>query len=181
MNSMTIFGDSWVAAANRGRPGYARLTPLLLARVGQFNGAGGTGFVATSGERLAYSSRLDQLAKMPSDLLLLQASGNDAPHDFAEVESAADSFLRQAMPHFQRTVVLGPLWAGEGRERLPQLRDVIASAASRHGVPFIDGLDWMRERDMGPDPFHPSWRGHLRLARKVARAVRNSQAMPTSR
>lgn len=168
------FGDSFVAAADRGRPGYARILPLLLLSKGRHMGSGGTGFVKTNGAKPAYPARLDDLLVQDADTLIIQASGNDAPCDLEEVRLAAKDFLAATTARFPRIVVLGPMWAIEGREHLPTLRDVMRDVCAELGIQFIDALDWISPRWIGPDGAHPTWRGHLLIAWKASRAIRRS-------
>lgn len=171
MGIMT-FGDSFVAAADRGRPGYARLMPLLLASKGHHMGSGGTGFVKTNGTRPAYPARLNDLLAHEADTVIIQASGNDAPCDLEEVRLAAKDFLTAAVARFPKLLVLGPMWAIEGREHLPALRDTMRDVCGELGITFIDALDWLSPRWIGPDGAHPTWGGHLLIAWKLAGAMR---------
>lgn len=165
------FGDSFVAAANRGRPGYARLTPLLLASQGRHMGSGGTGFVKTSGARPAYSGRLAAMLAQDAETVIVQASGNDASCDLDEVRAAARDFLAVARDRFTRVFVLGPMWAIEGRENLPALRDTLQEVCDDLGISFIDALGWLSSRWIGPDGAHPTWSGHVVIAFRLARAI----------
>lgn len=171
MKSLLIFGDSYVAAADRGRPGYARLTPLLMLSRGQHMGRGGTGFVKENGARLPYPDRLPDLLATSADLTVVQATGNDAPCDLAAVETAAEEFLAKLIADGRHVVVLGPMWAMDGRENLPALRHTIQRVCDRQGVRFIDALDWLTPRLIGPDGAHPTWRGHAALAWRLSRAL----------
>ena len=168
------FGDSFVAAADHGRPGYARIAPLLLASKGQHMGSGGTGFAKTNGNRPAYPARLAALLARDAHTVIIQASGNDAPCDLEEVRAAAKDFLITAAERFPKLVVLGPMWAIEGRENLPALHDTIREVCTHVSVPFIDALGWLSPRWIGPDGAHPTWAGHALIAWKLARAIRTS-------
>lgn len=167
-----IFGDSYVAAADRGRPGYARIAPLLMLRRGSHMGLGGTGFVKTSGDRPAYAARLAALMNHGTDAVIVQASGNDAPCDLEQVRAAAQDFLTVAAGKSPQLVVVGPMWAIEGRDNLPALRDTIAGVCAGLGIPFIDGLGWLSPRWIGPDGAHPTWGGHAVIAWKLAAAYK---------
>lgn len=178
MRRLLVFGDSYVAAADRGRPGYARLAPMLLVMRGQHIGAGGTGFVKSSSERQPYPARLADLLDRRADLVVVQASGNDALCDFTAVESTAESFLTATVSRFPRVLLLGPMWALDGSERLPELRKRLQSVAERTGAEYVDTDGWLSSRWIGPDGAHPTWPGHVRLAWFTARAVRRSCRRP---
>lgn len=173
MKTIVIFGDSYVAAADRGRPGFARLTPLLMLRRGSHMGRGGTGFVKENGTRLPYPDRLPELLDRRADLTLVQVSGNDAPCDLRAVERAAEDFLCRLIADGRRAVVLGPMWAIEGRDNLSVLRDTVRLVCERCGVPFIDALGWVGPSMMGPDGAHPNLRGHAVVAWRLAVALRS--------
>lgn len=169
-----IVGDSYVAAANRGRPGYARVASLLLGHRPRFIGYGGSGFVRSDG-RPRYEHALPEITATAPRTLVLQVSGNDAVCDLADVEEAMDDFLREvaaACPS-TRTVVMGPFWAKDGAEHLPELAERTAKVCAAHGVPYLGGLGWVQPRHIGPDGAHPTWAGHLALGVRVARAVRS--------
>lgn len=169
---LLVFGDSYVAAADRMRPGYARIVPLLLGWRGEHMGRGGTGFVRTSGDRREYADRLAELLTRRADVLVVQATGNDATCDLADVDAATRAFLSAVVGRFPRVVVIGPMWAKDGSEHLPALRDVTSAATSDAGAEFVDALGWVRPADIGPDGAHPTWAGHWRIARKVATSIR---------
>lgn len=167
-----IFGDSYVAAADRGRPGYARLTPLLLGWRGEHAGLGGTGFVKTAGDRGAYPSRLPELLARHADTVIIQASGNDAPCDLEDVRVAAKDFLTTIAGRFPRVVMLGPMWAKDGAENLPALSSALAAVCDEQGIQFIDALGWLSPRLIGPDGAHPTRLGHAVIAARLAWALR---------
>jgi lysophospholipase L1-like esterase len=171
---LLIFGDSYVAAADRGRPGYARLAPLLLGWRGAHIGVGGTGFVKASGNRRPYPDRLADLLSREADVVVVQASGNDAVCDLSVVEQAAETFVAATVERFPSVLLLGPMWALDGSEHLPELRKRLRAAADRTGVRYVDTSGWLRARWIGSDGAHPTWAGHARLAWLVARAVRRS-------
>lgn len=172
---MLTFGDSFVAAADHCRPGYARLLPLLMLSRGENMGRGGTGFVKASGDRRPYRSRLVDLLSRESDLVVIQSSGNDAGCDLEDVQMAARDFLTAICDRFARVVVIGPMWAIEGRENLPALRDTIGSVCGELDIQFVDALGWLAPRWIGPDGAHPTWAGHALIAWKAARAIRRSR------
>jgi len=170
------FGDSYVAAANRGRPGYARLLPLLTRTKGQHMGLGGTGFVRTSGDRQAYASRLPALLARKADTLIIQATGNDAMCDLGEVQARTKDFLTVVCGAFPKVVVVGPMWAKDGAENLPALRDLTDDVCAELGITFIDALGWLTPKLIGPDGAHPTKLGHAVIAFRLARTLRTSGA-----
>lgn len=167
-----IFGDSYVAAADHGRPGYARIAPLLLFKSGEHMGLGGTGFVQTNGDRPAYSGRLPALLAREAGTVIVQATGNDALCDLADVEAATRDFLTVAAGRFPRVIVLGPMWAKDGAENLPAIRDLTAAVCAELDIEFVDALGWLSPRLIGPDGAHPNWLGHAVISVRLALAVR---------
>lgn len=162
MWAVLIFGDSYVAA----RWSYARL--LGASRMGR----GGTGFVRASGDRLPYPDRLPDLLAADADVVVVQATGNDALCDLELVEKEAAEFLRPVVERFPRVILLGPMWALDGSEHLPELRDRMRRVADDLDVPLIDALGWLRPALIGPDGAHPTRRGHAVIAWRLARALR---------
>lgn len=172
-----VFGDSYVAAGNRMRPGWGRIVAVLLGRRPILLGRGGTGFVRVGPDgRLPYGARLHELLAAPADIAIVQATGNDAVCDIAEVAVATEAFLREAANRFERLYVIGPMWALDGSERLPELRDATRDVCARVGVPFVDALGWLTARDIGPDGAHPTWAGHWKIARRAAGQIRRVRA-----
>ena len=173
-----IFGDSYVAAADRGRPGYARIAPLLMLSKGEYMGLGGTGFVRTNGDRPAYAGRLPALLAREAGTVIVQATGNDALSDLSTVAAATRDFLTVTAARFPRVIVLGPMWAKDGAGNLSALRDLTARTCAELGIEFIDALGWLSPRLIGPDGAHPTWLGHAVIAARLARAVRRSSKTP---
>lgn len=171
MRQAVIFGDSYVAA----RYSYARITPALLGYRGRRMGLGGTGFVKAAVDgRQPYHTRFEALVAARPDLAIVQGSGNDAPCDLVKVGEATATFLndlRDRLPDTQ-VIVLSCMWAIEGREHLPALRDVTREACAAQGVPFVDALGWLRADLIGPDGAHPTVKGHAVIAWNAAREVR---------
>lgn len=141
----------------------------MLARRGLAQGLGGTGFVASDGERGPYATRLPTLRALDYDELVLQVSGNDAKHPVALVYSEADKFLAQ-LPE-RPTVVLGPMWALDGADALPALDAAIGDLVRARGLPYIPILGWLAPRDIHPDGAHPTRKGHLRIALRARHPV----------
>lgn len=174
MDRAVFFGDSFVAAAARFRPGYARVTPLLLRWRGSLMARGGTGFVKVADDgRKPYPDRLAELLAVKADIVVVQASGNDATCDLAEVAEAADSFLCRVQAAFSRVYVLGPMWTIAEPENLPELSGALAKVCGELDIPFIDGLSWLNPQLIGPDGEHPTWRGHALIAWRLANAIRS--------
>lgn len=171
---MIIFGDSYVAAADRGRPGFARLAPVFLGWRGAHMGRGGTGFVKSSPGRLPYSDRLPDLLASTADVLIVQATGNDATCDLPSVRAEASAFLTAATRKFPRVIVLGPMWAKDGVENLPELRDLTRDVCAEVGVQFIDALGWLSGRWIGVDGAHPTRLGHALIAIRLVGSIRRS-------
>lgn len=173
MRQAVIFGDSFVAA----RYSYARVAPALLGYRGRPMGLGGTGFVkAALDGRQPYHTRFEALVAARPDLAIVQASGNDAVCDLAKVRAATSMFLgglRDRLPN-TRVVVLSCMWAGDGSEHLPELRDVTRKACAAQGVPFVDALNWLRDDLIGLDGAHPTVKGHAVIALNVVREVRHA-------
>ncbi|MCD9199473.1 SGNH/GDSL hydrolase family protein [Aeromicrobium wangtongii] len=170
-----IFGDSWVSMGRK--PGYSKIAPVLLGWRGRSMGLGGTGFVAEGPNgRKPYASRIPELLAAGADVLVLQGSGNDAPFEADEVEAAADQFLRQVSGHFQQVYMIGVPWAGKGRQTLHLTNAAYERAAEANGALFVPAENWLDRSHMKKDdPWHPSHRGHLRMARKVAAGIRRAK------
>ncbi|GAA4028762.1 hypothetical protein GCM10023063_08020 [Arthrobacter methylotrophus] len=79
-----------------------------------------------------------------------------------------------------RVIVLGRMWAKDGAEHLPALRDLTARVCADLGIVFIDSLGWLSPRLIGPDGGHPIWLGHTVIAVRIARAIRGLQLGQTS-
>lgn len=170
-----FFGDSYVGASRS----YACIAPLLLGwRPLPRMGRGGTGFVKAAPDgRQPYATRLPELLSAPADVIVVQASGNDAPCDLRAVEDATREFLvklRAGRPD-ARIVVLSGMWAIEGRENLPKLLGVTARVVAEVGLPFIDASRWLSPSLIGPDGAHPTTRGHATIAARFAWALRSRQ------
>lgn len=169
-----IFGDSYVAAADKGF-GYAKLAPALMGWRGQHMGLGGTGFARTNGERPAYGARLADLLSRDADTVIIQATGNDAVCDLEEVRARTKDFLVTIAERITRVIVVGPMWAKHGADQLPALRDLTAEVCRELDVQFIDALGWLSPRLIGPDGAHPTRLGHVVIAARLAFAVRLSR------
>jgi len=135
-------------------------------------GLGGTGFVKANGDRGPYHSRLPALLQRRADILIIQATGNDALCDLDEVRVVAKDFLTQAAARFPRVVVLGPMWAKDGAENLPALSETIRTVSESCGVAYVDAASWVTPRLIGPDGAHPTKLGHAVIAWKTAAALR---------
>lgn len=174
MRRLLIFGDSYVAAADNGRPGYARLTPILLGMRGGHMGLGGTGFVRANGDRLPYESRLPALLAEDADVVVVQGTGNDAVCDPEEVQTAATAFLAPVVERFPAVYLTGPMWAKDGADHLPAIRHALKAAAGTTGARFVEVGGWVQPRHIGEDGAHPTWKGHAVIAVKLARAISRS-------
>lgn len=160
-----VFGDSYAAEPL----GYARILPPMLLRRGCVEALGGTGFTATdpSRKRAAYYARLNKVRDC--DEILVQASGNDAKHPVAQVAADADSFI-SALPRMP-VWVLGPMWALDGSENLPELDEALGCVAQQHGLRYIRALGWLTEADMRADGAHPTLLAHAKIARRIRAAI----------
>ncbi len=74
-------------------------------------------------------------------------------------------------------VVVGPLWMGDAPRWAYDVRNAVARAAQRAGVPFLDplGMRWGRELTL-PDGVHPTGEGHARIARWLVASLREHGA-----
>ena len=171
-----VFGDSFVAAADRGRPGFARLLPILMLWRGTHMGRGGTGFVKVANDgRQPYPTRLAQMLTIRCDVVVIQASGNDASCDVDQVRRIATCFLTKLVEAGKRVYLIGPMWTIDRPEDLPALQQALEAAGATAGVPVLCALDWLKPSLIGDDNEHPTWLGHLVVAFKAAAAIRRAR------
>ncbi|MEU6718796.1 SGNH/GDSL hydrolase family protein [Nonomuraea sp. NPDC046802] len=155
---------------------YASLTARLLGWQPVIAGASGTGFVNRGRVgRTFQQSFEEELAWRPApDLLVISGGHNDRSGSAEHVGQAAANLLRQARERWPgaRIVLVGPIWLDEPPRRVYGVRDALAQAASREGVPFLDPLRRRWPPDaLLPDGVHPTAAGHERLAAWLAREL----------
>ncbi|MFC4013428.1 SGNH/GDSL hydrolase family protein [Nonomuraea purpurea] len=155
---------------------YASLTARLLGWQPVIAGASGTGFVNRGRVgRTFQQSFEEELAWRPApDLLVISGGHNDRSGSAEHVGQAAANLVRQARERWPgaRIVLVGPIWLDEPPRRAYGVRDALAEAASREGVPFLDPLRRRWPPDaLLPDGVHPTAAGHERLAAWLAREL----------
>ncbi|MFC6578306.1 SGNH/GDSL hydrolase family protein [Planomonospora parontospora] len=144
-------------------------------------GMGGTGFVNPGRVgRTFHDSFARELAWRPApDLLIISGGHNDRRTRPGEVYEAAARLLRTVAGHWPgtRVVVVGPLWMGAAPRWAYGVRNAVALAAERAGVPFLDplGMRWGRGLTL-PDGVHPTGEGHARIARWLVASLRERAA-----
>jgi lysophospholipase L1-like esterase len=173
---LVVFGDSHTqgTGASRGNRAFA---PVLASTLGlplvQL-GFGGTGFVFVGPRRgLRRGGVLgDFVDRVPvqRSLLVLQIPAHDRTKPVPEVRAALDALLDRVGPG--PTLLVGPLWASNEREKLPALRAMAAEAAAARGLEHADADGWITPDLVGPDGAHFTDAGHAEIARRIAEKVR---------
>ncbi|MFG1709098.1 SGNH/GDSL hydrolase family protein [Nonomuraea sp. M3C6] len=156
---------------------YASATARLLGRQPVIAGAGGTGFLNRGrvGRDFQRSFEVELAWRPAPDLLVISGGHNDRRWSTVRVRAAAERLLAEVRGHWPgtRIVMVGPIWLGDAPEKAYQVRDALAQAARRAGVPFLDPLrrHWVTgvpSEVVLPDGVHPTLAGHERLAAWLA-------------
>lgn len=161
---MAIAGDSFVAGvgATHKRNGYSRIVadrtelhPVVIA-------CGGAGFINPGPSRFGihrgpYSRQRWRMPWSPT-VEIIQASANDRFYEGSQVEGAIYSYLWSVRKPTM-TVLVGPIWCGDGRECLRSVEAAAKSAAARAGIVFFPGSRWIP--DENTDSYLATDGGHL--------------------
>ncbi|NUR86769.1 MAG: SGNH/GDSL hydrolase family protein [Nonomuraea sp.] len=156
---------------------YAAESARLLGWQPVIAGGGGSGFLNRGHVGRTFMESFEaELAWRPApDLLVISGGHNDRRPSTLRVRRAAAALLwaaRARWPH-TRIVLIGPIWLEHAPARAYRVRDALEQVAARESVPFLDPLEqrWPA-RIVLPDGTHPTFAGHLRIARWLADALR---------
>jgi acyl-CoA thioesterase I len=177
---MMFLGDSFTVGSGPVSPWrtYAAESARLLGWQPIIAGAGGTGYLNAGRVGRTFRRSFEaELAWRPApDLLVISGGHNDHRWSAAEIARAASDLVaevRARWPH-TRIVMVGPIWLIDTPKKAYEVRDALAQAAGRAGVPFLDPMRqrWPSEMIL-PDGVHPTFTGHERLAGWLAGALRH--------
>ncbi|MGN7250034.1 SGNH/GDSL hydrolase family protein [Arthrobacter sp. SAFR-014] len=183
---LTVLGDSFVA----GEPHVpaSETFPHKLAHsmgwtVRFADGQGGTGYVAPGGDGSApYPVRIQDLAAVPADVLLISGGYNDTWNvvtgvkSISQVQAAIDSTLHAAPRVAPKVIVVGPFWTRpeETPAQAYAINDYVHGAALARGFRFVDVLtdNWVtlenRAGIISEDDTHPTAAGQDYIAARLA-------------
>ncbi|WP_285778101.1 SGNH/GDSL hydrolase family protein [Microtetraspora sp. NBRC 13810] len=179
-----VLGDSFTVGSGPVRPWetYAAEAARRLGWQLVVAGAAGTGFVNRGRVGRDFrESYAEELSWRPApDMLIISGGHNDRRVAPARVHAAARRLLadvRETWPA-TRIIVVGPLWVADPPAWAFDVKDAVATAAAGAGATFLDPL--ARRHVAGdpavallPDGVHPTFTGHVRLARWLVGALEN--------
>ncbi|WP_345558391.1 SGNH/GDSL hydrolase family protein [Nonomuraea rosea] len=156
---------------------YASETGRLLGWQPVIAGAGGTGYLngGRVGRTFQRSFEVELAWRPQPDVLVLSGGHNDQRWSTVRVGRAAERLVEDVRAHWPgtRIVMVGPIWLDGAPAKAYRVRDALARAAGREGVPFLDPMRerWVTGRPsdvMLPDGVHPTAAGHERIAAWLA-------------
>lgn len=162
---------------------YATETARLLRWQPVIAGAGGTGFVNRGrvGRNFQESFEAELAWRPAPDVLVISGGHNDRRWNTLRVRQAAAKLVWTARGYWPSTkiVLVGPLWLDHAPRKAYAVRDALADVATREQVSFIDPMKqrWVtgkRTETVLPDGIHPTFSGHLRIARWLVSALRTA-------
>lgn len=171
-----VLGDSFTVGFGASGVGYVGDLADQMGWTAVNAGQSGTGYVNDSGVsgQSVYGARIQAVVAEAPDLVLVQGSTNDvgAASAAAVGRAAQDVYaaLHEQLPGVP-VIVLGPLDAPTvDREGVFAVRDALADAAARAGLPFIDPIanDWLSSADLFADGLHPNDKGYAEFADDLA-------------
>ena len=181
--TIAVIGDSWSAGAgsdsNTSFSSFGKVATRELGVKGVIFAARGTGYAAISSAGGVYRERIDRVAAVQPDLVLVQGSVNDTRKSTPnEVRAASKQLfveLRAALPG-STIVATGPMDAlmtdpVETRESSRAIRE----SAREEGVDFIDPLagKWLPlDATLFSDGLHPNQAGYDLIGAALADSLR---------
>ncbi|MFC8316343.1 GDSL-type esterase/lipase family protein [Gordonia sp. NPDC057258] len=180
-----VVGDSFTEGTTYGGKGSSNWTRIAQGRLSdarpdtcpvllRVSGRGGAGYLTTGIRHTTFASEAQRLLTPDVSAIVLVGSGNDLSHPSKQYRAAVDDTIRavrKARPDL-RVVIVGLSWIHDGPTAPDYLRAnrLLADAAKRHGVAFIDPnrSGWYSApRDhsiVGADQRHPTDEGHALIA-----------------
>jgi lysophospholipase L1-like esterase len=170
---VAILGDSYEGGAGSYPTGGSRIETAgvvaahMLGAGSIWNfGIGGTGYAASS---YPFHTRVAEVLASKPDILIISGSVNDGSNSYTALRDAVRSLLA-SVASVPEVYVTGPSLRPEFEPNNSVVREETIAA----GRPYLDPLNplWMDEADMiGADTVHPTKKGHIRRANKIAEGV----------
>ncbi|MGM7678101.1 SGNH/GDSL hydrolase family protein [Microbacterium sp. A94] len=189
-----VFGDSWTygSAASDPSLGYAYVLADLIGGTTTVDGVRGSGYLKPGVDGPAFGERIAGLdPALDPDLVIIQGSINDRAQGAAGYRDAVNAAWDALAAKYPGAaiVVLGPaphiLPAEDGTVRIEQDLAALASArgwwyVSPIHAEWITFFNYRDVIDIDLGNRHPSTAGHRYLAEKVAAALTDLAAAPTT-
>ena len=175
-----FLGDSYTVGFGSDDGGYVPDVAAQLGWQATALGQTGTGYVAPSPTpgQAPYGARVAAVVALDPDVVVVQGSTNDF-YVVDQVDAAAQAVFAELARELPGTpvVVVGPVMPqNSDASLLTGVRNAVADAAGRSGLPFIDpiGAQWLEPTDglYSIDGIHPNDAGYAEFADDLVGALR---------
>ena len=180
-----FLGDSFTAGVGASQGGgYADLLVRNMNWQAKMFAQGGTGYTnpgQPAEKETAFPERVPAVVAAAPNVVIVQGGINDgSPQATAEAAEETFTALRAGLPQ-AKIIAVGPVVAPKfPASKVEPIRDVIAAAAAKHGVTFVDPIaeGWLANEQLFFDGVHPTQEGHAIIATKIREALAKNGINP---